>query len=646
MGLAISIGDKLHKKKMDIIESADIKVRNSLIISGPLGAESDKELIDHLKQHGSIARFVSIDAPNTKFHEHVVVEYTDSTALQSLKSQLPGTFPCQNEEGTHYLLKPLVDVYAPELSSTTTQTYLEQLQSLAQATGKTLKELLATELTKLNTAACVAPTDATGDSPMMESTQNVVHTSSESGTLFSRPQLTTTFQPMVSNAAAGAVGNTAAVPPASLNLRTPSVTAKLGITPEVEDNSPHHVPTGVYGTPNLRINDVNPPEIQRVVVEHIVRNADVSSSVAMSNRLRSFSGKCPHPNSEVDYDTWRANVELVIKDPAISDLHRVRKILESLLTPAADIVKQLGPQASPTDYLQLLDSAFGTVDDGAELFAKFMNMLQDTGEKPSQYLNRLQVILSQTVKRGGVAPTEQDEYLRRQFCRGCWDSTILASLQLEQRKHNPPSFSELLLLLRTEEDRQTAKAARMKQHLGIAKQRAAVNLQCTCTHLEEENTSLQVSNPTVDTLCDTQNLKKQVAGLQSQMAGLKAQNRQAPRPQVNYSQPDALIHGLQRQMAELQSQILALKAQTTPPSTTEANTRGRASDLSVPTTARMQQGKPRPWYCFRCGEDGHTAPNCDGAPNQALVAAKKEQLHEKQQRWEAQNRFPSAQQLN
>jgi len=215
---------------------------------------------------------------------------------------------------------------------------------------------------------------------------------------------------------------------------------------------------------------VNPPEIQRVVLEHIVRNADVSSSVHTSNRLRSFSGKSPHPNSEVDYDTWRANVELILKDPAIYDLHSVRKILESLLSPAADVVKQLGPQASPTDYLQLLDSAFGTIDDTALLFAKFMNTLQDAGEKPSHYLNRLQVILSQAVKRGGVASTEQDHNLLRQFCRGCWDSTMLTGLHLEQRKHNPPSFPELLLLLRTEEDRQAAKAVCMRQHLGVPKQ--------------------------------------------------------------------------------------------------------------------------------------------------------------------------------
>ena len=115
-----------------------------------------------------------------------------------------------------------------------------------------------------------------------------------------------------------------------------------------------------------------------------------------------------------------------------------------------------------------------------------MNTLQDAGERPSYYLNRLQVVLSKAARRGGVAAIEQERHLLRQFCRGCWDSALLADLQLERRKDNSPSFAELLLLLRTEEDRQAAKAARMRQHLGTSKQRAAAHLQYACTCADEE----------------------------------------------------------------------------------------------------------------------------------------------------------------
>lgn len=55
------------------------------------------------------------------------------------------------------------------------------------------------------------------------------------------------------------------------------------------------------------------------------------------------------------------------------------------------MVKGLGREALPTNYLQVLDSAFSTVQDGEELFAQFLNTLQDPGERPSAYLQRLQL---------------------------------------------------------------------------------------------------------------------------------------------------------------------------------------------------------------------------------------------------------------
>ncbi|CAI5682868.1 unnamed protein product [Oreochromis niloticus] len=147
-------------------------------------------------------------------------------------------------------------------------------------------------------------------------------------------------------------------------------------------------------------------------------------------------------------------------------------MVESLLSPAADIVKRLSPEATPETYLQLLDAAFGTVEDGEELFAQFMNTLQDPGEKASSYLCRLQAVLNLAVKRGGIAAEEADKYILKQFCRGCWDNILLSDLNLEEKKSHPPAFAELLLQIRTEEDRHAAKVTRMKKHLGSNRQRA------------------------------------------------------------------------------------------------------------------------------------------------------------------------------
>lgn len=99
--------------------------------------------------------------------------------------------------------------------------------------------------------------------------------------------------------------------------------------------------------PSLPFSDVNPPDIQKVVVEHIVRSRDVVPHIQAQVRLRSFSGKIPIPNHEAEYEAWCTHIELLQNDPSMSPLQTSRKILESLLPPAADVVKGLRPESKP-----------------------------------------------------------------------------------------------------------------------------------------------------------------------------------------------------------------------------------------------------------------------------------------------------------
>lgn len=185
--------------------------------------------------------------------------------------------------------------------------------------------------------------------------------------------------------------------------------------------------------------------------------------------MRTFSGHMPRPNDEVDYDAWHTQVDLLLVDPSLNDAHKVRKILESLLSPAVDVVKPLGISSPPSAYVTQLDSAFGVVEDGEELFAAFLRSNQNNGEKPSAYLNRLHSLLTGAISRGGALAENSNDQLIRQFCRGCWDQSIIIGLQLECKKSNPPSFPEFFLMLRTEEDRCSAKLDGMKKHLGATK---------------------------------------------------------------------------------------------------------------------------------------------------------------------------------
>uniref|UniRef100_A0A8C7XI02 CCHC-type domain-containing protein n=1 Tax=Oryzias sinensis TaxID=183150 RepID=A0A8C7XI02_9TELE len=358
----------------------------------------------------------------------------------------------------------------------------------------------------------------------------------------------------------------------------------------------------------LTSEQISPPEVQRLVVEHVVKGSEIPQSPHGSSKLRPFSGRVPCPNLEVDYDTWRGHVEFYLADPTISEKQLVRKIIESLLPPAGGIVKQLGPLSRPQDFLSLLDSAYGTVDDVDELFAKFLNTNQDAGEKPSIYLHRLQATLSKIVKGGGISSSDSDRQLLKQFCRGCWDNGLITSLQLEQKKLNPPQFSELLLLLRTEEDKQSAKSSRMKQHLGLSKLKVQSHPQNVYS-----GTGATASSSSDDpTPAVTKKLQKQIAELQAQLSSLKASMNEP----LNKKQHTKAVTAKKSVMKE--------SADNLPQFSTNF---GNSSK------------KPRAGYCFRCGEDGHIAPSCSNDPNPQVVDAKRKQLKEKQKLWDEQNKF-------
>lgn len=149
-------------------------------------------------------------------------------------------------------------------------------------------------------------------------------------------------------------------------------------------------------------------------------------------KLRPFSRRLPHPNNEVDYETWYSSVEFFERHNSL--ICTSRKLLESLSSPVINFVKHLTSESPHCEFFKIFDTVFGTVDD---LFVKYVNTMQDNGEKPSAYLQRLQVILNTTLRRGGVTASDLNWYLLTQFVRGYWDNILIAELQLEVKKQIP-----------------------------------------------------------------------------------------------------------------------------------------------------------------------------------------------------------------
>ncbi len=221
-------------------------------------------------------RTTGIDDPKSPYHRDVIIEYSSCSALVILKPLLPYTF--KSPHNVVYHMRLLSSLYVSAVTEQATTHYFAELKRIAKLSGKTFEELLKEQL--LSTTASAA--ESLIDANHLESSQ------------INHPSLS--------------------------DIPLPPKQAKCSEGGQNSDTA-HRVINGSF-SPTLEANDVNPPEVQQMVVEHILRS-DVVSSSSTSFRLRVFSGRISRPSGEVDYDTWRNSVELLLQDPSLSDFRKI-----------------------------------------------------------------------------------------------------------------------------------------------------------------------------------------------------------------------------------------------------------------------------------------------------------------------------------
>ncbi|CAI5680231.1 unnamed protein product [Oreochromis niloticus] len=401
---------------MDICNRFEVNGQNTLYVTG-IGPEyTDEEITAVFKVNGDISKLVRIPDELGQPEGRALIQYASDRSISRIDPITLGTVPSPKDPAVLWFARTIREVCQEAVGREIARRYLGELKSVAGSGRKGFLSVLQEELQ--------------GN----QSTSHDVHSN-------------------------------VTQPSAAQNANTPNNDQNEPAEPTHAHSASASLPTSPV---HISKDIFNPPQIQKVIVEHVIRS-ESTTSPSPQIRLRTFSGRMPRPNGEVDYETWRTQVDLLLNEPSLNDAHKVRRILESLLSPAADVVKPLGISSPPSVYISQLDSAFGVVKDGEELFAAFLGSNQDIGEKPSAYLNRLHSILTRAISRGGASAENSNDLLLRQFCRGCWDQSIIIGLQLECKKGNPPTFPEFLLMLRTEEDRRSTKLDRMKKHLGASK---------------------------------------------------------------------------------------------------------------------------------------------------------------------------------
>ena len=340
-------------------------------------------------------------------------------------------------------------------------------------------------------------------------------------------------------------------------------------------------------------------DVQRVIVEHIVKH-DSLVFIPPARELRPFSGNSPKPSTEVDYKVWRLRAKQVINDSSLSEAQQRRMLLDSLHTPALNVAFSIGAQAPPSDYLHELDKAYGNVTGGEELYIQFLETHQDSGEKASDYLRRLQTLLQEVVENKGVAKQNGDSQLLKQFLRGCWEDSMITTLHLKEQLNDPsqstPTFSELLFKIRNYEKESQLKEIRKKRHTAGSTTKVH-----TKTHLTTDE-SEPPSNKVL-AVCDA-NTREQ---LEERIRLLEAELKQSVTTQ-NANPP-------RYDRAGRKFSPKAKGSNTAPPL------------QAVPTENLIKAGR----FCYNCGEESHMMPQCTNQTNAVLVQKKLCERHQTRQ---------------
>ena len=243
--------------------SSGIKVPNAVIVSGLLESPEDEEIIDFLKKYGSM-RLVPVTDINSEFYKNLIIQYQDGAAIEALAPLLPYTHELKDNLDVKYYVQTLESVYTTKVGCSVTRTYLDEIKKLAKLSGRGFKEVLKDMMSEISETIEI---DGSGDN--------------ESGVKQLNTFLDTVepTQPQGSSQVRFVHSGAEPCPPADGKRSLSSVES-----------------------------DFNPPEIQKVIVEHIVRRDELNTHSHFPIKLRSFSGKIPRPSSETDYDTWRSHV--------------------------------------------------------------------------------------------------------------------------------------------------------------------------------------------------------------------------------------------------------------------------------------------------------------------------------------------------
>ncbi|XP_030588496.1 paraneoplastic antigen Ma1 homolog [Archocentrus centrarchus] len=156
----------------------------------------------------------------------------------------------------------------------------------------------------------------------------------------------------------------------------------------------------------------------RAVGDLLAKTMRPTSESSVFRRLRIYSGITPAPAGEEHLDAWLEQARLMVEECDCSVREKRKRIVESLRGPALDIaqaVRANDPDAMPKEYIEALERAFGISETPEDLYFSFRALRQGPGERLSDFLRRVERLLTKVVHRGGLSPNQRDSAQKRKI---------------------------------------------------------------------------------------------------------------------------------------------------------------------------------------------------------------------------------------
>ncbi|RVE74755.1 hypothetical protein OJAV_G00024770 [Oryzias javanicus] len=338
-------------------------------------------------------------------------------------------------------------------------------------------------------------------------------------------------------------------------------------------------------------------------------NKPANNDHNLYRRMRTFSGVIPTPAGEEQLENWVEQARLTIEESDRPEREKKMRIMESVKGPALEILQAVrfnNPAATSCDYIDILETTFGSPESGEELYFAFRMLSQHPNERLSEFLRRLERVLNKVVKKGGLQSSAADKARIDQLIKGAVRSDLMIlNLRLRDRRASPPSFFELLNEIRLEEEHEASRRRLLPPKSAYVKTTNVIP--------DTENTELK------DLKAEIHQLQAQVSELSipTTKTSLPTASALPPVTPVAESSEEKNIKALKKEVVKLRKQVSVMSVKPkycNAPEPCQQETQARP----MQQRSRVSSG----FFCYRCGEDGHYANKCVAPENYQKVAKK------------------------